>query len=115
VPGEVAFAGARVRAERGLGGRPSPHRVAVAVDGPLVVRPPRPGDRLALPSGGRQAVGRLLAAAGVPERLRAQVPVVATADRVVWVAGHRAASDLLAPEGRPGVVLELEPAGAVAP
>jgi hypothetical protein len=35
--------------------------------------------------------------------------VVATDDRVVWVAGHRAAPDLLAPAGAPAVVLALEP------
>jgi hypothetical protein len=44
----------------------------------------------------------------VPVRLRPLVPVVATADRVVWVAGHRAADDLLARGPEPGIVLELE-------
>jgi tRNA(Ile)-lysidine synthetase-like protein len=74
----------------------------------LVVRAPAPGDRLPLAGGGHQAVGRLLAAAGVPARSRSLVPVVATPDRVVWVAGHRAAPDLLAPPDGAGVVLRLE-------
>ena len=55
-------------------------------------------------------MGRLLAAAGVPARLRDQVAIVATPDRVVWVAGHRASHDLLAPPGAPAVLLEREPA-----
>jgi hypothetical protein len=59
-------------------------------------------------SGGRLAVGRLLAADGVPSRRRAEVPVVATAERVVWVAGHRAADDLIATDSEPAVILEAE-------
>jgi tRNA(Ile)-lysidine synthase len=43
----------------------------------------------------------------VPARLRAEVPGVATAERPVWVAGHRAAADLLAPPGTRALVLEL--------
>jgi tRNA(Ile)-lysidine synthetase-like protein len=82
--------------------------VSVRDAGPLHVRPPRDGDRLALPGGGRVAVGRLLAGAGVPARLRPLVPVVAAGDRVVWVAGHRAAGDLLTAGPGPGIVLELE-------
>jgi hypothetical protein len=112
VPGAAAFGDALVRAEPGPAGPPSPDRVAVAVDGPLVVRAPEPGDRLPLAGGGHQAVGRLLAAAGVPARARAAVPVVATPERVVWVAGHRAAPDLLAAPGGRGVVLRLERAEA---
>jgi tRNA(Ile)-lysidine synthase len=112
VPGAAPFGDALVRAEPGPAGPPSPDRVTVAVEGPLVVRGPAPGDRLPLAGGGHQAVGRLLAAAGVPARARPAVPVVATADRVVWVAGHRAAPDLLAPPGARGVVLRLERAGA---
>ena len=54
------------------------------------------------------AVGRLLAGAGVPARLRSHVPVVATEDRVVWVAGHRAAADLVTAGPGPGLILELE-------
>ena len=108
VPGAVVFAGRALSARRGRAAAPSPGRVALAVEGPLVVRGPRPGDRIVLP-GGRQAVGRLLAAARVPARERPRVPVVAAGERVVWVAGHRAAHDALAPPGRPAVVLEVAP------
>jgi tRNA(Ile)-lysidine synthase len=110
VPGRAVFGALAVRASTGEGCAPGPGRVAVLAEGPLVVRAPRPEDRLPLPGGGRRAVGRLLGDAGVPARLRPAVPVVATAERVVWVAGHRAADDLLAPAGSPAVVLELEPA-----
>jgi tRNA(Ile)-lysidine synthase len=107
VPGRARFGDAGVSARPGRGAPPAPGRVALAVEGPLLVRPPRPGDRLRLPGGGRQAVGRLLAAAGVPAWRRPAVPVVAAGDRVVWVAGHRADPALLAPVGAPAVVLEL--------
>ena len=93
---------------RGRGGRPRPRPVAVRDAGPLHVRPPRDGDRLAVRGGGRVAVGRLLAEAGVPVRLRPLVPVVASGDRVVWVAGHRAAADLVTAGPGHGIVLELE-------
>jgi tRNA(Ile)-lysidine synthetase-like protein len=110
VPGRAVFGALAVRASEGEGCDPGPRRVAVRAGGALAVRAPRPGDRLPLAGGGRRAVGRVLADAGVPARLRPQVPVVATPERVVWVAGHRAADDLLAPSGAPAVVLELEPA-----
>lgn len=110
VPGRTPFGDAVVCARRGPAAAPSPGRVAVRCDGPLVVRPPAPGDRLPLPGGGHVAVGRLLADRGVPARRRPEVPVVASGERVVWVAGHRAADDLLAAPGERAVVLELEAA-----
>lgn len=110
VPGRVAYGGVSLRARRGPGGAPSPHRVAVRCEGPFEVRPPRAGDRLPMAAGGHLAVGRLLAADGVPSRLRAEVPVIATAERVVWVAGHRAADDLIATDAGPAVILEVESA-----
>ena len=110
VPGRAAFGALTLRASRGVGEAPSALRVAVRCDEPLRVRAPRPGDRLPLPSGGHLAVGRLLAADGVPSRLRQDVPVVATAGRVVWVAGHRAADDLIVRDPGPAVILELEQA-----
>ncbi|HTI32051.1 MAG TPA: tRNA lysidine(34) synthetase TilS, partial [Miltoncostaea sp.] len=82
--------------------------VAVRDAGPLRVRGPRDGDRLAVRGGGRVAVGRLLADAGVPARERPLVPVVTAGERVVWVAGHRAADDLVTAGPGPGIVLELE-------
>ncbi len=108
VPGRVDYAGVLVRASRGTAGAPTPHRVAVTCEGPFEVRPPRAGDRLPMASGGHLAVGRLLAADGVPSRLRAEVPVIATGERVVWVAGHRAADDLIATDAGPAVILEVE-------
>lgn len=108
VPGRVDFGGVRVLAEPGIAPPPGADTVAVTDVGPLEVRGPRPGDRVPLAGGGRRAVGRLLADAGVPARLRDRVPVVACGDRVVWVVGHRAAADLLAPTGAPAVVLHRE-------
>jgi tRNA(Ile)-lysidine synthase len=108
VPGRVAFGAVAVVAREGEALAPGPDRVAVRDAGPLEVRPPRDGDRLAVRGGGRVAVGRLLAGAGVPARLRPLVPVVASGDRVVWVAGHRAAADLVTAGPGPGIVLELE-------
>lgn len=108
VPGRVTFGGVSVSASAGVGAPPGPGRVAVRWAGPLTVRSPRPGDRLALRGGGHVAVGRLLAAGGVPARARAHVPVVATPERVVWVAGHRAADDLLVTDRGPAVILEME-------
>jgi tRNA(Ile)-lysidine synthase len=87
---------------------PRPDEVSVIAHGPLEVRPPRPGDRLRLAGGGRRRVGRLLADAGVPPRLRAAVPVVAQGERVVWVVGHRADADLLAAPGTTALVLRAE-------
>jgi tRNA(Ile)-lysidine synthase len=108
VPGHVTFGAVSLSASEGIGGAPVPARVAVRCEGPLTVRPPQPGDRLPLRGGGHVAVGRLLAAAGVPARSRADVPVVASPERVVWVAGHRAADDLLVTDRGPAVILEME-------
>lgn len=108
VPGLVEFGALALRARRGPACSPSPARVAVRCEGPFEVRSPRAGDRLPLPAGGHLAVGRLLAADGVPSRLRPGVPVIATPERVVWVAGHRAADDLIATDAGPAVILEVE-------
>jgi tRNA(Ile)-lysidine synthase len=108
VPGEARFGGLTLRAARSAAGDPAPGRVWVAAEGPLVVRGPRPGDRIAMRGGGRQRVGRLLAAAGVPSWLRDRVPVVCAGERVLWVAGHRADARALAAPGAPAVRLEAE-------
>ncbi|MGD9694985.1 MAG: tRNA lysidine(34) synthetase TilS [Thermoleophilia bacterium] len=110
VPGAAAFGDLVVSARRGRAEAPRPGRVAVLADGPFTIRAPAPGDRLPVAGGGRRAVGRLLADGGVPARRRSAVPVIAVGDRVVWVAGHRAAADLIAPAGAPAVVLEVMPA-----
>lgn len=108
VPGTVLFGSVRITAEAGRAPEPSPDRVGVRAAGPLIVRGVAPGDRMPLTGGGRQRVGRLLAADGVAPRRRSEVPVVARDDRVVWVAGHRAAPDLLAEPGAPATILTLE-------
>lgn len=108
VPGAVVFGGVRITAESGPAPEPSPERVGVHAAGPLLVRAVAPGDRLPLAGGGRQRVGRLLAADGVSPRGRGGVPVVAREDRVIWVAGHRAAPDLLAEPGTPSTILAME-------
>ena len=107
IPGTVRFGDHMVRATRAAAGVPTATRVALDVVGPLVVRSPRAGDRLALSGGGRQAVGKLLAAAGVPARHRPFVPVVASGERVVWVGGYRADPTLLAAHAAPATVLEV--------
>ncbi len=107
VPGVARFGDQIVRATRGGGGLPTATRVALDVDGPLVVRSPRPGDRVPLAGGGRQAIGTMLAAAGVPARHRPYVPVVTLGDRVVWVGGYRADPTLLATHNAQATVLEV--------
>jgi tRNA(Ile)-lysidine synthase len=108
VPGTARCGGYAVHAAQGSARAPRHDEVAVTVAGPLAVRPPRPGDRVRLAGGGRRRVGRLLADAGVPARLRHEVPVVAQGDRVVWVVGHRAAADVLAAPGSRALVLRAE-------
>lgn len=108
VPGHVRCGDYALHAGPGSARAPRPDEVAVTADGPFEVRPPRPGDRVGLAGGGRRRVGRLLAEAGVPARLRREVPVVAQGDRVIWVVGHRADADLLAAPGTPALVLRAE-------
>lgn len=110
VPGAARFGEQRLTAGSGLAAAPEPGRVALRVAGPFTVRSPRPGDRIALGPETSQAVGRLLAAAGVPSRHRACVPIVVAAGRVVWVAGYRADPTLIAPTDSRATVLEVQPA-----
>jgi len=107
VPGTVRFGDHLVRATRGTVEAPTATRVALDIAGPLVVRSPRAGDRVPLAGGGRQAIGRMLAAAGVPARHRPYVPVVTFDDRVVWVGGYRADPNLLATHNAQATVLEV--------
>lgn len=107
VPGSVRFGDRIVRATRTAAAAPTATRVALDIEGPLVVRSPKPGDRVALSGGGRQAIGKMLAAAGVPARHRPFVPVVTLGDRVVWVGGYRADPTLLATHNAQATVLEV--------
>ncbi len=107
VPGTVEFCGQTITARRGPGVVPTDSCVALTLDGPLTVRSPRDGDRIRLAGGGHARVGALLAQAGVPARYRARVPVVVHGDRVVWVAGYRADSVLIAPSATAATLLEM--------
>jgi tRNA(Ile)-lysidine synthetase-like protein len=70
---------------------------ADAIAGPLLVRRRRPGDRLRLAGGrGSKRLQDLFVDAKVPQALRDAWPVVATPERIVWVAGLRAAEGCLA-------------------
>lgn len=108
VPGEVALPGMQVAARTGEAGDTSRTSAWVRARGPLVVRAPAPGDRIALAGGGHQSVGRLLQAAGVPARHRQGVAVIADDRGVLWVAGHRACAESLARPGERAVNLTLE-------
>jgi tRNA(Ile)-lysidine synthase len=62
------------------------------VRGPLTVRAWQPGDRFCPYSApGARPVQDIFTDAGVPRRLRTQVPVVEDADGIVWLAGFRIA------------------------
>ena len=77
----------------------------------LVVRPPRPGDRVRLLGGGSKKVQDVLVDAKVPRESRAAVPLLVAEGEVLWVAGVlRGAGAALAPGTRRVVegVLERE-------
>ena len=63
---------------------------AQAAQGPLQVRPRRPGDRYRpLGSPGSRKLQDVLVDLKVPRRERGQVPVLCCAGRIAWVVGHR--------------------------
>jgi tRNA(Ile)-lysidine synthase len=53
----------------------------------LVVRPPRPGDRIRLLGGGSRKIQDVLVDAKVPRESRAAVPLLIAEGQVLWVAG----------------------------
>jgi tRNA(Ile)-lysidine synthase len=60
-----------------------------AIDGPLIVRSRKPGDRLRpLGLGGSKKLQDILVDAKVPQEERDSVPVIADRLGIVWVAGH---------------------------
>lgn len=60
-----------------------------AIDGPLIVRSRKPGDRMRpLGLGGSKKLQDILVDAKVPQEERDSVPVVADRLGIVWVAGH---------------------------
>ncbi len=99
VPGEVRLDDGRVLAARLVespAGRPPPRDPlevelsARGLEGPLLVRAPRPGDRFrGLGAPGSRPLARVLADAGVPREERAAVPLVLAGDEILWIAGLR--------------------------
>lgn len=60
-----------------------------AIDGPLIVRTRKPGDRMRpLGLGGSKKLQDILVDAKVPQEERDSVPVIADRLGIVWVAGH---------------------------
>lgn len=125
VPGAVEIPeiepGCRVRAhwpiEEGTAQAAVRGRVALRKDvaSPLVVRGRRPGDRVRpVGLGGTKKVQDLLVDRKVPAGERDRVPVVTDASgKIVWVAGHAADADAVAPSGEYDViVLTFEQPGA---
>ncbi|HYI35082.1 MAG TPA: tRNA lysidine(34) synthetase TilS [Thermoleophilaceae bacterium] len=98
VPGTTRFGDWEVRA--GPAGE-----VTVAVDGPLVVRAWRDGDRIhPVGLGGSKTLGDLFTDRKVPRELRRTLPVVVSGDDVVWVAGVAVDERFAAPDGAGGAV-----------
>lgn len=60
-------------------------------EGEAVVRPPLPGDRVAIGGGHHKTVADALSEAGVPERLRERWPLVEADDTITWIVGVRVA------------------------
>jgi len=76
---------------------------------PLVVRPWRSGDAMAVgPDGSRRKVKGLLSAAGVTGHERAGWPVVLSGTEIVWVPGVRRIAAAAARSGRPGLAFVCE-------
>ncbi len=111
VPGSATFGAVRLDARRGAARASTPTSVSIDHPGPFLVRSPLPGDRLEMADGWHKRVGHLLAEAGVPARNRCQVPVVAIEGVAVWVAGHRAATAMLATGGRAASNVNLQSFG----
>jgi tRNA(Ile)-lysidine synthase len=77
---------------------------------PLLVRGPRPGDRIATGPQMTRKVARVLLDAKIPRPLRARVPLVLSRDRVLLVLGVRRAFDC-APKSMENVVsVQISPA-----
>jgi tRNA(Ile)-lysidine synthase len=71
-----------------------------SIQGPLVARRRRPGDRMR-PAGARgsKRLQDLFVDAKVPRGLRNRWPIIATDQDIVWVTGVRAAEGFVAPPG----------------
>lgn len=94
--GAASVGGVRVSVEWGREGVESERELGARIplsvaDFPLVLRGPRPGDRIRTHAGTRK-LKKLLNERRVPKSARGRVPVLVTATgSVVWVAGHAVA------------------------
>jgi len=92
---------------------PGPDRAlldADRVEGPLVVRPRRPGDRF-VPQGGpgTRRLKSFLIDRKVPVDERGRIPLVLSGERIAWVVGHRIDDRFkITPATRRVLVLEKE-------
>jgi tRNA(Ile)-lysidine synthase len=115
VPGRVELPGGQsvlARPADGPASAGNTSAVVAAPEGPLVVRSRRAGDRV---RAGRRDVSlkRFLMDRRVPADLRAQMPLVAAGNLVLWVPGQPAVTAGAASEPALGYVrLELQGAGA---
>jgi tRNA(Ile)-lysidine synthase len=82
---------------------------AMSIHGPLILRPPRQGDRIRpLGMQGRMKVADLFINEQIPQPARANWPVVACDDLILWVVGLRMCHEArLKPESEVALVLHL--------
>jgi tRNA(Ile)-lysidine synthetase-like protein len=76
-----------------------------AIAFPLVLRPPRPGDRIRLKSLGRRKISDVLIDAKIPRAARPHVALLTHGDEILWVVGVRGA-DTAAPAGPQVLIAE---------
>jgi tRNA(Ile)-lysidine synthase len=114
-PGRYELAGTglclTLRLSEGSGGAGEALFDAASLSWPLLVRSPRRGDRFR-PRGmaGTKLVFRLLSDAKVPRNARWRVPILLSAENIIWVGGLRMA-EFASPAGRgPRLSARLEPA-----
>jgi len=81
--------------------------------GPLMVRPPRPGDRIQpLGMAGHRKLQDLFTDRKVPRGARRRLPVVCDAEKMVWVAGHCVSEAVkVTPETTTALLLVWEDSG----
>ncbi|MBQ7801324.1 MAG: tRNA lysidine(34) synthetase TilS [Oscillospiraceae bacterium] len=79
----------------------------VRPDGPIILRPRLPGDRIRL-SGGTKSLKKLFIDRKIPAAERSRVPVIADDSGVIAVCGIGASLDRVTPE-LPAVLIEIKP------
>jgi tRNA(Ile)-lysidine synthase len=121
VPGSCRFGAWEVRAElREPPAHPSGSEAAVldpgALDGTLLVRPWRDGDRMRpLGLNGTKSLQDLFTDRKVPRSLRRTLPVVTSGGRIAWIAGVAVSEEFVAAPGseRAAVLTAQRPPAAV--